>query len=94
MAFSTISHDAPVDANVSGAFSDQPVATYVGVGIAVGTLGGAALVGAAVLPAQTAAGVALGGGIAALGEVKRRTGSYFPFLDKKEEDKAEAPAAA
>lgn len=80
MAFtktSGVTHD-------SGAFSDLDPATVGGLaGLAV-TGGSAALVGAALLPGQVAAGLLVSGTFVGLGEVNRRKGSYLPFLDSKE----------
>ena len=72
---------APAGFN-SGAFSDVDPATVAGVS-ALAVTGGAALVGAAVLPGQVAVGVATGGLFVGLGEVSRRTGSYLPSLTKE-----------
>ena len=70
--------------------TDTNALTLAGAGVGLVTAGGALFVGAAVAPSQV-----LGGALAATtlcvgGEVKRRTGSYLPFLDKKDE----APAVA
>ncbi len=66
-------------------FTDTNALTIAGAGVGLVTAGGALFVGAAVAPSQV-----LGGALAATtlcvgGEVKRRTGSYLPFLDKKDE---------
>ena len=69
----------------SGAFADVDVATLCGGAVALATVGGAAGLGAALLPGQVALGLTTAGGFVAVGEVKRRTGSYLPFLDSEEE---------
>ena len=73
--------------NTSGAFSDLDPAQVAGLSCVALTGGGAALIGAAVLPAQVATGLLIGGACIGAGEVNRRTGSYLPFLNKKDEDK-------
>ena len=88
MAITSVTYDAPVDSNVSGAFSDLDPAQVAGLSCVALTGGGAALIGAAVLPAQVATGLLIGGACIGAGEVNRRTGSYLPFLAKKDEDEA------
>lgn len=68
----------------SGAFADVDAATLAGGAVALATVGGAAGLGAALLPGQVALGLTTAGGFVALGEVKRRTGSYLPFLDDED----------
>ena len=68
----------------SGAFADLDLATVGGGAVALATLGGAAGLGVALLPGQVAFGLTTAGGFVALGEVKRRTGSYLPFFDDEE----------
>ncbi len=72
--------------HTSGAFTDLDPATLTGVAAAGLTLGGATFVGAALLPGQVFGGSAVAGTCLALGEVKRRTGSYLPFLGGKDTD--------
>ena len=81
MSFRTVTSDG----FEAGAFNDLDTATFVGLGTLAATGGAAALVGAAVLPGQVAAGLLTGGAFVGLGEVNRRTGSYLPFLDTEEE---------
>lgn len=75
----------------SGAVTDLDPATLTGVAAATLTLGGATFVGAALLPAQTFGGLAVAGSALGLGEVKRRTGSYLPFLPKKDGETKQEP---
>lgn len=67
-------------------------------GVATGaiTLGGACFIATAVAPVQVMAGVTTAGTCLALGQAKKQTGSYLPFLGKSNDNKqAEAaPAAA
>ena len=75
----------------SGAVTDLDPATLTGVAAAGLTLGGATFVGAALLPGQVFGGTAVAGTCLALGEVKRRTGSYLPFLGGKDDDTKQEP---
>ena len=93
LAFRTVTSDGAD----SGAFSDLDPATVAGLAAVGLTGGGAFFVGATVLPAQVATGLLVGGAGVALGEVNRRTGSYFPFLAKQEDavtGEADATATA
>ena len=95
MAFTTVS--APTGADSAAAFaglSDANLATVAGVGLAAVTGGGALFVGAAVAPAQVLTGAAAAAGFCALGAVKDNTGTYLPFLSKKDTTQDEAPSAA
>ena len=73
----------------SGALADiDPALIAAGV-VGVSTVGAATMVGAMVLPGQIATGLATAGGLAGAAEVRRRTGSYLPFL-KGKDDKQQA----
>ena len=67
--------------------SDANALTYAGLGLGAVTLGGAAFVAAAVAPAHVVGGTLATATCFAGAEVKRRTGSYLPFLDNDEDDK-------
>jgi len=72
--------------------ADCDTMTYLGIGAGVLTLGGTAFVGAAVMPAQAAGGIFTTAGLLGASEIKRRTGSYLPFLaTEKQEQKAADP---
>lgn len=71
--------------------SDANALTYASVGLGAFTLGGAAFVAAAVAPAHVIGGTLATATCLAGSEVKRRTGSYLPFLDSKED---KAPVAS
>lgn len=77
-----------------GALTDANLATVAGVGLAGVTAGGALFVGAAVAPAQVLTGAAAAAGFCALGAAKDKTGSYLPFLPKKDKTEDAAPAVA
>ena len=66
----------------NNSFANLDINPAQGVGIATGvvTVGGAVAVGAAVLPAQVATGLAICGLACAMGQAKKETGHYLPFL--------------
>jgi hypothetical protein len=78
----------------TGIFTDTNALTIAGAGVGLVTAGGALFVGAAVAPSQVLGGALAASTLCVGGEVKRRTGSYLPFLDKKEEAPADTAASA
>ena len=83
-------------AHTSGAassFGELEVATVVGVAAAASTVGGAALIGTMIAPAQVFSGLAIAGTCVGLGQVKASTGSYLPFLRKVDPTVDEAMTA-
>ena len=74
-----------LESGALSSFNDVEAATLVGGLVALSTVGGAAALGAALLPGQTAAGLLTAGTFVGLGEVKKRTGTYLPFLHSKDE---------
>lgn len=89
MAYNSVSQ--PVTTATTGAaldvLSDANALTYAGLGLGAVTLGGAAFVAAAVAPAHVVGGTLATATCFAGAEVKRRTGSYLPFLDNDEDKK-------
>jgi hypothetical protein len=91
MAFNRQS--VPTDVK-SGALADiDPALIAAGV-VGVSTVGAATMVGAMILPGQIATGLATAGGLAGAAEVRRRTGSYLPFLKSKDEQAVVVEASA
>ena len=94
MAFRKIAVNADrVESNALSGFGDMEAATLVGAAAAASTVGGAALIGTMVAPAQVFSGLALAGTAVGLGQVKANTGSYLPFLRKVDPTVDEAMTA-
>ena len=94
MALNIVSHPSDTDSGLDTSFlTNQNAMTITGVVLGAGTLGGSALVGAAMAPGYAlsgviATGMALGGGY-----LKETTGSCFPFLGDKKDDTTVVEAA-
>ena len=75
----------------SSTFGDTEAATLVGAAVCASAVGSAAVIGAMVVPAQVIGCLAIGGTLVALGETKKSTGSYIPFIGKDNEAAPKRP---
>lgn len=74
--------DTVYTSGATSPFGELEAASAVGIGAAACTLGGAALIGTMIAPAQVFSGLAIAGTCVGFGQVKETTGSYLPFLRK------------
>ena len=86
MALSITSNSYSNTSGADGGFlTNQNIMTLAGLTAGAMTAGGAAFVAAAVVPGHIVSGTIVTAGLLTGGHLKKTTGSYLPFLSKKDE---------
>ena len=94
MAQTTVSTTFDNCSGSSSILTEQNALTLAGVALGAITIGGSAFVAAAVAPGHVIGGSLATGTLLVGGHIKKTTGSYFPFLDTKDDEVTPTPITA